>query len=137
MEDAKNTVFVCMKLVRVRAATQQIMIPKSAIEKAIRGGWNEEVQSWLKEADGDWNKLRSYQYQEMFGILEQYKIVLDPTFWQALGKALGWQETGKKVGKFYSDKFYNDTIVVAKAQRLTRLILTGGDTEKFWTDLLK
>lgn len=71
-------------------------------------------------------------------------IGLDPAFWQALGKALGWRHMidfefqhdpsmglpryDHRAGQ-YPEWMYN-------AHRFYDLILTGGDTEKFWNDLL-
>jgi hypothetical protein len=59
------------------------------------------------------------------------EIALDPSFWQALGKALGWNVTGRQLAmnskpnwQIWATRFYD-------------LILTGGDTEKFWADLLQ
>lgn len=46
------------------------------------------------------------------------RCVLDPLFWQALGKALGW----KGAWKHYAHQYFD-------------LLLTGGDTEKFWKEL--
>jgi|GEM_PF-1410088 len=48
---------------------------KDVIETAIRGGWEEPWDMW--DEDGDvWSGT--------------YVCVLDPLFWQALGKGLGW-----------------------------------------------
>ena len=44
-------------------------------------------------------------------------IALDPTFWQRLGEALGISGTAHGI-------------------EFSRIILTGGDTQKFWDDLL-
>ena len=99
------------------------MIPKQAIEKAITGGWQP-----LSEWGSSWVDI------------PQERIALDPTFWQALGKALGWDEDnttdmiwtcalcnqecgGHSKWLHYSHRFYD-------------LILTSGDTEKFWEELL-
>lgn len=63
--------------------------------------------------------------------------VLDPLFWQALGKALGWKkrltnkwlihnlEIGKneETWRFYAHQYFD-------------LVLTGGNTDKFFKELL-
>lgn len=75
---------------------------------------------------------------KLTGTLCDYQIILDPLFWQSLGKALGWnglnvdlmdimKEQGKIIEpnewRVYANEFFD-------------LILAGGDTEKFWKDLL-
>ena len=78
----------------------------------------------LDGAHTDWTtKLPEYA---------QAQIALDPSFWQSLGKTLGWEKCAEgcegdcKVGVWKK-----------KARRFYDLILTGGDTEKFWDELLK
>jgi len=53
-------------------------------------------------------------------------VVLDPLFWQALAKALGkeWFDGEQLPIWLYWGQEYN------------RLVLTGGDTEQFFKDLL-
>lgn len=50
-------------------------------------------------------------------------IALDPTFWQALGKALGWNERYMS-GYPVAHRFYD-------------LILQGKPIDEFWAELLK
>lgn len=75
------------------------MIPKQAIEKAIEGGWK--------------NSENIYPHWSV--------IAFDKTFWQALGKALGWEELDW----------------IPYGQHFAKVILTGGDTEAFWKEILK
>lgn len=58
------------------------MIPKRAISKAIEGGWQNGPQR-RAELDIGWSVYE--------------KIALDPSFWQALGKALvvAWEHSLK------------------------------------------
>jgi len=87
-------------------------------------------------------------------------LTLDPLFWQALGKALGWK---KYVWLSYPNYHYGhhsnvdftddeewgppteftDTPFATRyitsqyyAHQYFDLVLTGGDTEKFWKELL-
>lgn len=84
------------------------------------------------------NKKESLDYSDYVGSPEETsydEIVLDPLFWQALGKALGWDETnmlsyGLRYGKEVPES-------VGKALQYFEVALTGGDTEKFWKELLK
>ena len=67
-----------------------------------------------------------YKEAHIKGSIEQHAFTLltaDPLFWQALGKALGW----KPENGFYWEE---------EALRYFRLVLNGGDTEKFWEELL-
>lgn len=69
--------------------------------------------------------------------------ILNPLFWQSLGKALGWDEiidyeswftklssiemeywNGKYIWRYYADMYFD-------------LLMAGRDTGKFWQDLLK
>jgi hypothetical protein len=66
------------------------------------------------------------------------ELMLDPLFWQALGRALGWSEThnrGKEVIGF-DDREKLVDVWLYHALRCHELVLTGGDQEKFWKDLL-
>jgi len=74
-------------------------------------------------------------------------IAQDPLFWQALGKALGWSEETmvrylhiKKVEN--TEAYYStDESHILSQEWLYRshqyfdLLMTGGDTEKFWKEL--
>ena len=106
-------------------------IPKEAIEKAIDGGW--------------------YNYPSDFNLNDHYvekhdsscMTALDPTFWQSLGKALGWPEEyairHKELPKNSVENFRLeiDKNWQSHAIDFYDLILTNGDTEKFWSDLLQ
>jgi hypothetical protein len=78
------------------------MIPKSAITKAIEGGYIDFAENY-----SDANRI------------------CDPSFWQCLGKALGWGGNAK--GGVWSQE----------AIRFYKIILTGGNVEQFWNELLK
>lgn len=73
-------------------------------------------------------------YQTIGRIEEQ--IILDPLFWQALGKVTGWdsQTTESENFKFNGSNIIPDWLHIALYYNYLRL--TGGDTEKFWLDLL-
>ncbi len=97
------------------------MIPQRIIEKAIEGGWNAYfgrqgelliTRDTSNSSAGTWTP----QWQE---------IVLDIFFWKALGKV----EFNDPNVKTLEDPIH-------RAHRFYDLILTGGDTEKFWEELL-
>lgn len=58
-------------------------------------------------------------------------MALDPTFWQSLGKALGWTERSKQTDNL---SFYGWH---GNALEFTNIILTGGDADQFWHVLLQ
>lgn len=104
------------------------MIPKQAIEKAIEGGWKNSEYEWAT----------SHVQDAVVVELAARLIALDRTFWQALGKALGWNEANGKVGAYHSfvDGKIVDEYWMLTAHRFYDLILTGGDTETYWDELL-
>ncbi len=99
------------------------MIPKLAIEKAFTGGY----PVWGFE-----DKENIVVLHDSSGVkrhLNNAEVVLDPTFWQALGKALGWAPIGEATlerGTWFSN-----------AHGFYSLILIGGDTAKFWEEILQ
>lgn len=51
------------------------------LKKAIEGGWNDRL----------YRNMRNAPENEKAGIETHYRdLVLDPLFWQALGKSCGW-----------------------------------------------
>lgn len=98
-------------------------IPAHIVERAIDGGWDD-----LVHGDDNW----------------QYRAALDPLFWQTLGKALGWVSVKHKhpddCACGYTKCEMVETTVLhhwkQNALRFYDLILTGGDTEKFWDEIL-
>ena len=113
-------------------------IPKPAIEKAIERGWKIPGDVRMQELGrvGNVNKTTASFHvwlgseKETVGVVScpLSAIALDPTFWQALGKALGWGDShsdalGRAEWRLNAWRFYD-------------LIFSGGDTEKFWQELL-
>ena len=70
-----------------------------------------------------------------------HNIVLDPLFWQALGKALG-SDKQFPFEQEHQCPLCGDTKNTGhewwlwKSHRYFSLLMTGGDTENFWKDLL-
>lgn len=111
---------------------------KLAIEK---GGY---VPKWLLngiELDKEASKRLMTSGKAMAALIAQ-----DPLFWQALGKALGWgrytldKMTITNPSSKIQDKIAKEWGIrpdwVIIALRYHELNLTGGDTEKFWKELL-
>ena len=108
------------------------MIPKQAIEKAIEGGWHSELG-----LDGV-NEYGAYFNDGLYHYRPQ-EIALDPSFWQALGKALGWTDYSEEHYTDSRDRTYSRTHKTwwLNASRFYDLILTGGDTDAFWRGVLE
>lgn len=56
---------------------------ENAIKKAIEGGY--DVKNQFMSGDSLEEYLKSEKFKK-----DLYKILLDPLFWQCLGKSLGW-----------------------------------------------
>lgn len=122
-----------------------MIIPKIAIEKAISGGWQPlHDGSWspsimsYSEA-GTWITDRIAGEHATFFNFE--KIALDPTFWQALGKALRWprsicRECGEPNGCKYGRPNFMDAWEYFAHRLYHLLLLTKQDTTAFWQELL-
>lgn len=104
------------------------MTIKEAIEKAVEGGWNTgkqvEVQTYHKRLptvsvgdlgdDGEFLKTQEY--------------LLDTLFWQSLGKAMGWPDSGSS--------FYNcRTQWEAQWHSFIDHLAEGKDAESFFANL--
>lgn len=119
-------------------------IPKSVIEKAIAGGWKGDLRyktqyPEIKEGSGDvliWY-VDTVNKEWTFDRLSFQQIALDPTFWQSLGKALGWGKTNMCWGCNYDEGATENTDVwFVKAHRFYDLVLQDQDTTDFWQKLL-
>lgn len=98
-----------------------------AIKLAIEGGYNDNA--W----DGTENSSKKTDEQ----------MLLDPLFWQALGKALGWEEHDNNQRKLYRLSGANPDYMPKglykwhdRAMNFFDLVMRNGDTEKFWSELL-
>lgn len=98
-------------------------IPKEAIEKAIEGGWRSEYLNCHIITHSDWYITVGDSRFSCKGEPAS-TVALDPSFWQSLGKALGWST------------MENHQQSRREALRYYYLILTRGDTKKFWDELL-
>jgi hypothetical protein len=91
-------------------------IPKEAIERAWSGGWT-----------GKWEHVPLE-----VGTLNWQEIALDPTFWQALHKALDWDDEEVEI------KGIRRTVPAweINSEEFCHLIYQGQSTEEFWKELL-
>jgi hypothetical protein len=123
------------------------LIPKEAIEKAVEGGWEAfghcsptcpEPATFEVSVDGLYivfhedNSIVDYAIDQVVYPVE--RIAFSASFWQCLGKALGWATFVKW------DRRLEGIPPVetwrAMASRFVDLVLTGKDTTEFWQELL-
>lgn len=70
---------------------------KEAIQKAIDGGWKPKYEPEVVEILGKDEELFEWE-------VDHTNIFLDPLFWQALGKSLGWfHPDGRSVAKYINN----------------------------------
>lgn len=113
-------------------------IPKEIIQKAIDAGWlfhgdkplwDDMCDAWFVP-DGDGGYV----------VTSWADIAMMPSFWQALGKAEGWEEPEvywRKATTKTSEVFvYSTARWVNEAHTLYDLILTEQDTTDYWQSLL-
>ncbi len=64
-----------------------------AIKLAIENGYGPSWwRSRIKERPDFHTEWTGYEWEEVFSSEAQRKFFLDPLFWQALGKGLGWDK---------------------------------------------
>jgi len=85
---------------------------KQVIEKAREGGW-----------DGSDEYGGEYTMDDYLESIE--KIVLDPKFWEALGKVEGWDESDEDAQPGWKEKMNG----------LTPHIIEGGDIDSYFNRL--
>lgn len=106
------------------------MIPKHIIEKAIEGGWRENMHRIVMEKS--YCMLFSERLSTYPTMIYYAEIILDPLFWQSLGKALRWYGDNPE-----PDKKHLKGLWIEYAHEFFDLLLTGDDTKKFWVNLIK
>lgn len=109
------------------------MIPKQAIEKARQGGWKTKLV-W----DDHYELYGEYDDRGGFEVAEYASIALDPAFWQALGKMLGWLDFVPTDGhNTWVNGPQAKRCPVCNAHRFYDLILQEEDTDAFWERIIK
>lgn len=135
------------------------MLPKQAIEKAIEGGWalrdnyGEAVSiKWGQHgyATVSFKGGQSCHYQSFMQSYGGAETVVDKTFWQALGKALGWSTSCHHLGANGLYQVFRHEAICSSddgrafweitAHEFYDLILTQATQEQidaYWLELLK
>lgn len=112
---------------------------KEIIEKAIEGGWGGGLKSDVIIEIFDETKTVGFHYPgKTHGVeMSIYDLLLQPLFWQSLGKALGWNELDMFCA---CDVCYADTCEMqgwlVKMHRFIDHTAKGKDPEEFFKDLI-
>lgn len=126
-------------------------IPKEALVKAIEGEWqvDDRLEAFeVRFRDGDPTgcelSVRPKSGFQSYYVTRRYaEIALMNSFWQALGRALKWED-GK--GKNHDPRWtvqYNidEQEITAKwlnwQMEFNYFVMTGSDTREFWKQILK
>lgn len=115
-------------------------IPERVIQKAIEGGWGKDsfFRGEITSAKWQDGKLYLEWYSgetESIHLYEEHweRLAFDTSFWQSLSKALGW-----RIGMKFADLFNARELSGWEfhAHSFFDLILTGQNTDAFWSDLV-
>lgn len=66
-----------------------------------------------------------------------FVMALTPKFWQCLGKAKGWPSEDGSIPIEMTFGTWEIERPTGRALQFCRLILTGGDVEAYWNEILK
>ena len=111
---------------------------EQAIKLAIEGGWGGKLKPNVVIEKLE-NECIGFHYPDKYdGVsMSVYDILMQPIFWQALGKSLGWDE-GEIDDKTYGDgKYSQDWMWIHKWHSFIDHIAEGKDKEEFFKELLK
>jgi hypothetical protein len=105
---------------------------------------NEAIKLAIEKGGYILRKHVKKQFLDGWGVEKRdaYEITQDPLFWQALGKALGWKRIFEDLletmefNDIPTNYFMPYVTWQYYAHQYFDLVLTGGDTEKFWKGML-
>jgi hypothetical protein len=112
---------------------------QDAIEQAIEGGWKPSMcrKSFNLAKDGVWEfeggRFSFGHKEDIYRWSVSYEeIFTDPLFWQALGKARGWNDGTHRAGngELTSIAYWRRASIGWFENRMA-----GGDETKFWESL--
>lgn len=111
-------------------------IPIEVIKKAIDGGWKpfNDFDKVIYETRIETGWLFVIRGKQKIVELNLSSIALDPEFWVALGKSLGWDDTGKDLHGLEGSGLVS--VWHSMALEFYDLILQNGDTDTFFQQLL-
>ncbi len=112
---------------------------EEAIKIAIDNNWLSHLHEYTYRKIDD----TTYYFEVKGSPLPGYQrsvftILLDPLFWQALGKGFGWEKTDYCWGCGYDEGATIDTDGwKIKMHHFIDHLASGGDIESFFTNLIK
>lgn len=105
---------------------------KLAIEKGGYANGNFKIPLQKVEQDLMLNRVNITDAVGHWDWINKNDLAMSPVFWQALGKACGWPDEHSNV----SANDWREQGQQGRAHQYFDLILTGGNQEKFWEELL-
>ena len=101
------------------------MTIKEARQESINNGWDPTLEDCLYD-------LHKAGRPCPFGVHypRQERMLLDPLFWQALGRRLGWQEYDTEQGGRYTEAGWKE-----QWHRFITHLISGKDAESFFETL--
>lgn len=100
-----------------------------AIGLAIKGGWRKDLDLIRVTKSGKaFFKVEGYFPKQVMPVSD---ILLDPLFWQALGKALGWPEHNHLKRSYESKSWRGQSFMFFEH------LMEGKDAESFFAVLLR
>lgn len=106
------------------------MTIEQAITKAIEGGWEDNDYAFVAsvvQQDDSWRAWRVGDWQY------DMRVFLDPTFWQSLGKALGWKKI--HYGGQEGNAVFHEVAWLYHWKRLIVYLADGKTVESFFEKL--
>ena len=104
------------------------MTIKQAIQKAIDNGWKYNYDKELSfEADGSekWGA----------GLIQIDGLLLDPKFWEALGKAKEWKKDSTNFSGFDCEVDYPQSGYIVKMHEMIEHLIDGKTIEEYFKTL--
>lgn len=111
---------------------------EKAIKKAIEGGWKEGKQvKTVKYVTHDRINVCVGERSDPEEFLKPQEYLLDPDFWQYLGKAEGWPQKLPQPYQTGNGNWIDITWWEYKWHEFIRHLADGGNVDDFFNNLLK
>lgn len=122
---------------------------EQAIKKAIEGGYgnsqSQKLQYYDEEKNGAWFTWFDGEDVTEETLVPFSFLLLDPLFWQALGKADGWKDVYIGQPKYVKGALYGQSVTGNEVwqewlyhwHRFIDHLAQGGDVDEFFNNLLK
>ena len=109
---------------------------KLAIEKGgyLYEGLLPRYEPYSSRTQSGWIVYSEYQGVKLSKSVNQHQVILDPLFWQALGKARGWGTYDKGTTTAWGSREIGE-VSLLNWHRFIEHLWTGQDAESFFASL--